>query len=185
MGECTVTAYQWAGFYIMTWLGWGELGSNVGSAKIFAVRKCEAEFEIDHPLLCNKYHFDSTVLLFTLYRQNYTCLFLVTLWRVCRSMFHWLLEISLLFSTFLKSGGYCTPELYLDTVLFCIFWIQLIRIWNRHTWNKESKLNQVLCFLWFRIVTPVANMFLIFLTKYNHLHCHPIMITINSLPFIF
>ena len=70
MGEGAVTAYQWAGFYIMTWLGWGELDSDVGSAKIFALRNSEAEFEIDHPLACRKYHFENAVLQFTLHRQK-------------------------------------------------------------------------------------------------------------------
>ena len=70
MGECAITAYQWAGFYVMTWLGWGELGSDVGSAIIFALRNSEAEFEIDHPLACRKYHFENAVLQFTLHRQK-------------------------------------------------------------------------------------------------------------------
>ena len=70
MWECTVTAYHWAGFFIMTWLGWGELGSDVGSVKIFALRNSEAEFEIDHPLACRKYHFENAVLQFTLHRQK-------------------------------------------------------------------------------------------------------------------
>ena len=130
MGECAVTAYQWAGFYIMTWLGWGELGSDVGSAKLFALRNSEAEFEIDHPLACTKYHFENAVLQYTLRRQkqnlkNCTCPFFVTILRECRSIFHWLFEISFLLSAFLKSGAYCTPELYLDTIIFT-FWIQLI-----------------------------------------------------------
>ena len=62
IGKCIVTTYQWAGFYIMTWLGWGELGSDVGPAKIFVLRNSEAGFEIDHPLACRKYHFKNAVL---------------------------------------------------------------------------------------------------------------------------
>ena len=125
MGECAVTTYHWTGFYTMAWLGWGELGSDVGSAKVFALRNSKTEFGIDYPLAFRKYHLENAVLQFTLHRQkenlkNCTCQFFVTLLRECRSMFHRLFEISLFFYPFLKSGAYCSPELYLDTIIFYI-----------------------------------------------------------------